>query len=639
VNIRSLTIRDFGPVVEDRIEFDQPLSIIGGDNAQGKTTIANALRLTFTPRCPNTDKKGAGAMDNIRLGAKKAEIVAGVGTAKGPLQIKTTYGPGASRRNQTIVAGQGDDAAKYAAGFGSYLDRQTEALSCCLDSDYFFNPKTEQKDILAAMIIAQSHTFEADKVALAETHLGKFVWDKSPVAVIDQAYAAAYSARKDAKAALGGIYIQPQPQRPEYAAGHVQEQIAAFRALATKEAKKIKGGGTVQLGRIEQQLEQEKEKLAQARIAYSAAIKRRGEIDQAMLDGPNVKKAERTAAGRKLWDQLAAQIAGFVQEIEGQQEAQNIYQELLQDENGSPVDHANCPTCTQAVTRKLVNGKIDELQKLIVAAEQAKQNLVAEQAALGNVAEAEKIVADNAAWTEKKLQVTKDVTAATGSISAFEKSIEALEASLTTAKAQESEPADTTALDAANAELATWEARLSPALNYDSTLAQIEQATKRQQDQKAKVADLETLCAYFGDNGVKADLIAQGSEKFISTINSVLSKWGYEAKLSPEADAFTVLTPKGWLPTKQLSGFEELMFKAALQCAIAVHSKIKMVIVDEAQTMIDEQRVRLFKAIQGMLDEKLLDCAFVILADKRETAPSKPGVAYYRVQDGKVQRL
>src|SRR6202035_4721754 len=120
--------------------------------------------------------------------------------------------------------------------------------------------------------------------------------------VIDQAYSAAYDARKNAKVALGAIYIPSQPQKPEYAAGHVQQQITKHRELAGKEAKKIKGGGTVQLGRIEQQLEQENEKLANARTQYAEAVKRRGELDQAMLDGPNVKKAERTAAGRKLFD-------------------------------------------------------------------------------------------------------------------------------------------------------------------------------------------------------------------------------------------------------------------------------------------------------------------------------------------------
>lgn len=631
MNINTITVKDFGPIEQAEVAFDEPLCCVMGDNAQGKTTLINAVRLSLTPRCPNTDKKGGGAMENIRLGAKKAEIILGVSTAAGPMQIRTTYGPGATRRNQTIIAGEGKEGGKGAAGFEAFLEKKTEALSCVLDSDYFFNPKTEQKDILAALILPPSHEFEADKVGLVEKHLGKFAWDKSPVALIDQIYGAAYSARKDAKAALGAIYIPPQPQKPEYAAETVQKKIASCRELATKEAKKIKGGGTVQIGRIEQSLEHEKEKLATARTDYSAAIQRRGEIDQAILDQPNVKKAERTAAGRTLWNQLKVQITELDREIESQQEAQEIYRDLA--------SNPHCPTCTQKITKEFIASKVGEHKKLEEAAEQQKLGLVAEQEGLGDITAAEKIVADNAAWTEKKLQVTRDVVGATDLIGKLERSIEEIEASLATAKAQEQAPTDTTALDAANEELSAWEARLSPALNYDSTLTQIEQATKRQQDQREKVADLETLCAYFGDDGVKADLIAQGAATFMATVNGVLSKWGYQAKLSQDADSFTVLTPKGSLPTKQLSGFELLMFKAALQCAIAVHSKLKIVAIDEAQTMIDDQRKLLFKAIDGMCKEGLLEKAFIILADNRETVPSRAGVAYYRVQDGKVARL
>jgi hypothetical protein len=633
MQIAAIALKNFGICEETELAFDQPLNVLIGGHANGKTTVANGIRLSLTPRAgKTTDRKGGGAMDNVSLGAKKAEITAGVVTAKGPLQIVTTYGPGAARRNQTIKGGEGKDGEKSpAAAFESFLDRQSEALSCVLDSDYFFSPKTEQKDILAALILPASHEFDAEKVALAEKHLGKFVWSKSPVAVIDQVYSAAYAGRKDAKAALGAIYIPSQPQRPEYAAEIVQGKITECRANVQKEAKKIKAGGTVQIGRIEQSLEQEKEKLATARTDYAEARKRTGEIDQAVLDAPNLKKAERTAAGRTLWNQLQGQMDQIDREITEQQEAQEIYRDLGKN--------LRCPTCTQKITKEFVAGEIARLQTTIDEAAATKINLQAEQKGLGDLAKAETVIATHKALTEKKLQNVRDVADATGRIQMFEKSVETLDGSLVTAKAQETAPADTTALDNANTELSAWEARLSPALNYDTILAQIKQAEKRQQDQKEKVDDLETLVAYFGDKGIKADLIAAGSEAFISTVNGALAAWGYEAKLSPEADSFSVLTPTGWLPTKQLSGFEEFMFQVALQCAIAVHSKLKIVVIDEAQTLVDAHRTRLFKAIQSMLSSKMLDEAFVIMADNRETVPQREGIAYYRMVAGKAVRL
>lgn len=633
MQIANIALKNFGICEDTEITFDQPLNVLVGFHAQGKTTVANAMRLSFTQRAgKTTDRKGGGAMDNVRLGAKKAEITTGVSTAKGAIQIVTTYGPGASRRNQTIRAGEGKEGEKSpAAAFEHFLDRQSEPLSCVLDSGYFFDSKTPQKDILAALILPASHEFDAEKVSLVEKHLGKFVWTKSPVAVIDQVYSAAYSARKDAKAALNAIYIPAQPQRPEYDAGHVEEQIATCRAKVSKESKKIKAGGTVQIGRIEQSLEQEKEKLATAHTDYDAARKRTAEIDQEALDEPSVKKAERTAAGRTLWNQLKGQIDVIERDITEQQEAQDIYRELG--------NNPHCPTCTQPITKGFIAGKIEEHQKLIDEARASKLNLQAEQTGLGDLDAAESIVAQNKEWTDKKLQNVKDVAEAGGRITMCEGAVKDLEAALSKAKAEESEPSDTTVLDAANEELSTWESRLSPAVNYDAVLKQIEEAKKRQQDQKDTVADLETLCAYFGDKGIKADLIAAGSATFMSTVNEALAAWGYEAKLSDEADSFSVLTPTGWLPTKQLSGFEEFMFKTALQCAIAVHSKLKVVVIDEAQDIIDAHRTRLFKALQAMLKSQMLDEAFIIMADNRDTVPQHEGIAYYRMEAGKATRL
>jgi hypothetical protein len=415
----------------------------------------------------------------------------------------------------------------------------------------------------------------------------------------------------------------------------VQQKIESCRKLAAAEAKKIKGGGTVQIGRMEQTLEQERAKLASARKDYTAAMEQVSAAEQAILDQPNVKKAERTAAGRKLWEQLQTQIRELDAEIAAQGDAQEVYRELLQD----GMSEAHCPTCTQTITRKFIDGKMAQHLKLQQEAEEAKSGLQAEQNGLGDITGAEQILAKNRDLQEDHETAKRRVAELGRTISQIEQAVDSASIALDEAKAQETAPPDTSALDAANVELSAWEARLSPALNYDATLVQIEQATQRQQDQKAKVADLETLCSYFGDNGIKADLTGQGAANFMGTVNGVLSKWGYEARLSAAADEFSVLTPNGWLPTKQLSGFELLMFKAALQCAIAVHSKLKIVAIDEVQTMIDDQRKMLFKAVDGMCKDGLLEKAFIIVADNRETVPSRAGVAYFRVQDGKVARL
>jgi hypothetical protein len=84
-----------------------------------------------------------------------------------------------------------------------------------------------------------------------------------------------------------------------------------------------------------------------------------------------------------------------------------------------------------------------------------------------------------------------------------------------------------------------------------------------------------------------------------------------------------------------------LFFGVALQAAIAVHGKIRMILVDRADTLINGERKKLFACLKGMLDAGTLDQAIVMVSDDTATAPEKvpAGVAYYRVADGKVARL
>ena len=217
-----------------------------------------------------------------------------------------------------------------------------------------------------------------------------------------------------------------------------------------------------------------------------------------------------------------------------------------------------------------------------------------------------------------------------------------LQTALPMREAKESSPVDTSALDSLTEEIGQWEVRLAPAVQYESTLVQIERAEGQWQDTKAKVNDLETLCSYWGDKGVKAKLIKEHIGGFQDSVNGVLSKWGYLARLSIEPYCFEVMTPRtspNYLNIRRLSGFEKLAFAVALQAAIAVATKIRMIIVDAADVMIGEQRSRLLTCVRDMLKAKALDQAIIILADPSKEAPKKEGVGFYFVQDGKVERL
>ena len=404
----------------------------------------------------------------------------------------------------------------------------------------------------------------------------------------------------------------------------------------------MKGGGTVQLGRAEQMVTAEQEKLKAAHEERRLAIQKQTEIDLQLLDGPALATHKQMAAGRKTYDDLASQISVFEQEISAQRQAQEIFAEMLIDEHGNSVDHAPCPTCTQTITKAFISGRIGDHKKLEDAAVQQKTELEAKQKALGDIAAAEAALKANEAKVQEKLEQVKKVTATGEKIAQIEKAIGEYQAALEKAKAEQSQPADTSALDALNSEIQEWEGKLSPAVQYESTLKQIEESQKRWEEQNVKVNDLETLCSYFGPKGIKAKLIAEHIGAFEESVNSTLSKWGYRARLSIEPYAFEVQTPRtgaSYLPLKEMSGFESMAFSVALQSAIAIQSKIRMIVIDEADTMIGTQRNKLFGSIKALVDSKALDQAIILLSDPSTEVPKKDGVGFYGICDGKIHRM
>lgn len=629
MRVSKLQLTDFRIYQLAEVVFDQPLAIIRGANHQGKTSLAQAIQLSLSVRSDGTDPRGAGANDKIRVGANKASIEMQIVGKSGVIDLTTSYGPGKSGRTQRITVPDSADR-KIPDGFAGYLETNKERLGCVLDSEYFTSPKTDQKAILAALVLPTSYAFDPAMVTMAEKQMGRFEWNKPPVAVIDQVYDAAYKARTAAKAALGAIHIPQTPQQPENDTATVQSRLTELRAMAAKESRK-KAPGTVQVGRLEQQLATMQQTLKSSDSELDRLHSELSEVNSLLLESAAIKKHERVAAGRKLLDDLEAKIEDTLREIQAQKDAQYIYEELLE----SPL----CPTCTQAITKDFIDGKIAAHKALENEAVEQQISFLQEQRALGDIAGSESILSKNNAYAERKRGFQSAISAESTRVAELKVQLQGVEVQLVDAKAVEAEPVDTSVIDSLNADIAAWERALRPAVQYDAILQQIETSSKQWEDQKAKVNDLETLCAHFGKDGIKATLIADHVGAFTDSVNSVLKTWGYRAELSIEPYEFLVTSKNGTLPLKELSGSERLMFGVALQCAIAVHAKIKMVLIDKADTMINGERGRLFGCIKGMLDAKTLDQAIVLVSDDRAEAPKQDGVGFYRVADGSVVRL
>ena len=651
MRIGRLQLHNFKSYEDAEVLFTEPLNRILADNTSGKTSLLQSILLSLTGQSEGTASDGKGAADKIRLGADKAIITTGLDTARGPMELVVSYPPATGLR--IIHPGSGDDEKTVevmAKGFERFLNVNRERLSCCLDSDFFINQKpAEQKAILAALVLTTSHDWEAKPEdakmkALAAKHFPKTDWSRPPLVVIDEIYgddkSGAYGARKTAKATLSGIHIPATPAKPEHDANEVQAKLNILRVNQTKEAKKVKQGGTVQVGRVEQNLTQARERLTRALSDLKAAQNKQVTIEADLLDGPTMTGHKQAAAKRKDYEAIGAQIADLDAEIAAQQQAQQIFAELLLDDDGKPVQAAHCPTCTQAITREFITDKVQQHANLEKAAQGDRQRLAEKQSKLGDIAGAEAVIKRQDEKTGEKLEAVKAITAAQERITFAENAVKDLEAALANAKAAEANPIDTSALDALTKELGEWEARLTPAVQYNSTLTQIEDAKKRAEAQQTLISEMETLCTFFGLKGIKARLIGENIGAFQDTVNSVISKWPehYQIKIDFEPWSFMVtyddIGPR-WLPLKELSGFERLAFCASFQCAVAIASKIKMVLIDKLDTMAKapHRQFVLLGALDALLKSKQLDQVITFATDLTpdKDIKHKPGVAYYRI--------
>ena len=639
MRITSLSLQDFRSYASAEVEFPEPISIVRGLIGRGKTTLAQAIQLSLTRQAEGTDPRGAGALDKVRLGAKKAVIGVTVEGKAGPVKIRTSYTP--SGRDQKITA----ETAGMDEAFANYLEANKLRLSCAFDSDFFIAQKPEdQKAILAGLVMPQKYDFDEAIINLLAKHLRRLGWHpeqisqylggSEPLSLIDTIYKRVYDDRKEAKAVLNSIYVPPDPKKPEHTIEEINQELATLRAKASKEAKAVTRTGTARLGRLEAELQAAERALKTAIERYTAAKQERDKADNGILAGPALNKLKKTAANRAQWNLLETALEEGSKKLEAYVEAERVYKELKTEKV--------CPECTQPITPKFIDGKLAELAEAFDTANQLQQTRKKEQLDLGDIAGAEHVIAEHDKAVAAKLEATRRVTAAEEAVKTatterddLARAVEAEKANVAAAA-----PADTSALDAINKAISEWEGELGPAAQYQATLDQIERAKARRIEQEATVKDLESLCEYFGKDGVKATIIRENIDAFANLVNAVLAFWVFKADFQFEPYQFLVTGQYGQLPLKELSRGQKKFFAIALQCAIAIQSKIRCVVIDDGDVLVDADRIKLFQVVQWLIEANQLEQAIIILADGKTDPPKnpQPGVAYYRVDDGKVER-
>jgi len=167
-------------------------------------------------------------------------------------------------------------------------------------------------------------------------------------------------------------------------------------------------------------------------------------------------------------------------------------------------------------------------------------------------------------------------------------------------------------LEALHADLEALKARVVRGLEVLVKIVELEEAqrvyTKQLEERgvaETRLAELEKLLDYFGQNGIKAKLIAERLDLFTERVNAVLAWWGYALAFTIEPYQLRITetdAPHIVLMPSQLSESESYRLGVAFSIAIAMWTGLKFVIADAAE-ILDKQDKWSFA--QGLLASDL----------------------------------
>jgi DNA repair exonuclease SbcCD ATPase subunit len=604
--------------------------VLRGKNANGKTSLAEALSLGLTDTTWGLDKRGAGFAKKIKRGEPKATIEVDLQGAN--RLIHRTVNLHVNSLGRTQSSEDLSDPNWHPKKFDDLLALKKAALGVAINTRDFMNlvysrDEDAQKNLLASLVLPARHEFEKDTVADVESVLGEGVIDFNgePFAVISKAYKKLFDERASVNKKVKDFVIPVALPRPQGVDSEsLKTQLSSLREARQKQsverdaAAKKANEETLKRDRANTKIETLEAVLKASKESLRA-------LEASILPDPSAVQevAGRTAERERLRSET--------QRLSHAQEAAKAEETRLHELSKLG---ATCPTCDQDIDDsklgQLMTEIIDKRAQLLEEYGKAAQALVA----LGDVDGAiAKLNRHKTALADKADLATR-----------IEENVRALKEAKEEADKDKGGLFDSAAFDNALTEtdrkIETILTQIQPVIAAEEREKEI--ATKKEQLKRLedKAAKLDKLVRLFDKDGIKAKLIATHIGGFELKVNSVLSAWDYSCSLSIEPFKFEITDyRKVSTPLIELSGAEELMFYAAFQCAVSRTAGIGFVVIDRVDTLLPDLRPALFKNLHKMVSEGVLDQVILLIADTSEQVPKIPDSAFFVIEEGNIRRL
>jgi hypothetical protein len=583
-------LHDFRSHVETILDLAR-LNVIRGPNAAGKSTLAQGFGYLLAARSADTGENGQGGEKLIRMGQKKATIVAKL---RSGAKARVTLTPKSGREFQHKD--------------GEWPAYSRDVLSCLCSTRYFVDlPSRQQHDLIGAMVIPPDAPIDprvsqlANSLGVASEATAAYDW-------LTAIYDAAFAERRDAKRDAKNLLPVEAPDGEAFPIEEVRTRL--YQRRQERDAKLV-----------------ERSSLLQAQQTWRrdhSSLRER----QATLQGRETAEAQRAQAfeAKLLSD---ADVAKHHKTIEREGERQRLTQrfneieaELRQREQEKSQllqldDVAACPTCKQAIHAEYLDLLLKPAAEAVGTLLSQRSDLAKELGKIPSGDEAKQKIAQHT-HAKEELKVTnqrlEQVRADLGNIQAdiarlgdepaaastetLEQDIRALDERI-----HEGEKAERQSLRAEQDKQA-----------YDAYLA-------KRGELEQRIADLEQLVAFTAPEGVRTAMARQYMDTFFGVIAGVLQNFGYEVSLDRG------LWQVNGLELDRLSESEQLRFGVAFQVALAVSSGAGFVIIDQFDLLDNDSRGVLMGTLMG---EERLEQVIVIGTNDSLEIPDVEDAAFFR---------
>lgn len=614
---RKINIQSFHSHVDTTLELER-LSFIRGANSSGKSSIEQAIQIVLAGRADATSSDGKGIAEYIRAGAAKASITLAVQQDQSERILKCALN-GPSRA--VVVTKPGDPQYGGGADFLESLALHKEVLSCLTNNRYFVDRGEDaQKSILAAIILPKTYDWpEWVKPSVHDAGL-QVNWSKTPFEVIKQAHDAAYKERTNVNRDIKNFRM-PEGDTSEAANLEEYSQLIGTRRQELEAARKRKFEAESESRNGATLLKAAQDRLAGAQGRMAREQQALAGIEGAVLSAAKFKELEKVAKGAAKAEALEKDIARLDAEI-GVKKAARTALDSLQEQ-------PTCPTCETAVTPEVVQAILGPLVAAQNKLGDERREAIDARKALGDPAGAKSSL-------DAHTKAAEDLKKSQARIADEQTVIRDAEAAIEVYS--KAGTVDTAAIDAEIADLAGKVEKgnelIAACRAAKDLLGRKEAAEIERTDLTRKQVALEKLVAYFGPDGVKAELLAASIGGFCDSMNDVLVNWGYQCILSIEPYVFAIVYADdagGSVPIglKHLSKSQRYRFALAFQVALAIFSGFRFVIVDEADIYDSAGKSGLFAAI----DSGELDQAIVMATNEDDDVPDIEGAVFYQLRD------